>query len=302
MQTTPREPARAVPRRVRRGSSEQCVLKRRLRRAAAPERRKPSDVEDQSRVRPAVGTVHRLRGRFGVDLDRAARRDLGWDRGNRITVHLKTKNRLGPVLVTHARGEADYFAARGGVARFGRERNPTGEVAGVHRTRGFPSYRRTGTPLERRNRHRSLHLNPPCQGLASRHHRSRMSDHETMLWLITLVPLFLVFEIWQLVLCERYLGVRQMATGQDPRTLPMGERLAFTWTLLLFLYWVWMGLLLGGSVGRLQALALFLISLGGFLLRRNSPVRWVLHILTFEGALRIGMLVSLAGVFWRRVH
>ncbi len=129
-----------------------------------------------------------------------------------------------------------------------------------------------------------------------------MSDHETMLWLITLVPLFLVFEIWQLVLCERYLGVRQMATGQDPRTLPMGERLAFTWTLLLFLYWVWMGLLLGGSVGRLQALALFLISLGGFLLRRNSPVRWVLHILTFEGALRIGMLVSLAGVFWRRVH
>ncbi len=129
-----------------------------------------------------------------------------------------------------------------------------------------------------------------------------MSAPETMLWLITLVPLFLVFEIWQLVLCERYLGVRQMATGQDPRTLPMGERLAFTWTLFLFLYWVWMGLLLGGSVGRLQALALFLISLGGFLLRRNSPMKWVLHILTFEGALRIGMLVSLAGVFWRRVH
>ena len=123
-----------------------------------------------------------------------------------------------------------------------------------------------------------------------------------MLWLLSLVPFFLLFEHWQLVLCERYLGIRQMASGGDPRALPMRERLAFVWTLLLFLYWIWMGLLLGSSVGRLQALALFLISLGGFLLRRNSPLRWVLVILTFEGALRIGMLVSLGGVFWRHLR
>ena len=122
-----------------------------------------------------------------------------------------------------------------------------------------------------------------------------------MLWLLALAPLFLVFEIWQLVLCERYLGIRQLATGRDPRSLPMGERLAFTWTLLLFLYWIWIGLLLGGPAGRIQALALFIISLGGFLLRRNSPLRWILVILTFEGALRVGMLVSLIGAFWRRV-
>ncbi len=122
-----------------------------------------------------------------------------------------------------------------------------------------------------------------------------------MLWLLALAPLFLAFEIWQLVLCERYLGIRQLATGRDPRSLPMGERLAFTWTLLLFLYWVWIGLLLGGPAGRIQALALFIISLGGFLLRRNSPLRWILVILTFEGALRVGMLVSLIGAFWRRV-
>ena len=123
-----------------------------------------------------------------------------------------------------------------------------------------------------------------------------------MLWLLTLAPLFLILEIWQLVQCERYLGIRQLATGRDPRSLPMGERRAFFWTLLLFLYWIWIGLLLGSSVGRLQALALFLISLGGFLLRRNSPLRWILVILTFEGALRVGMLVSLIGVFWRRLH
>ena len=122
-----------------------------------------------------------------------------------------------------------------------------------------------------------------------------------MLWLLTLAPLFLILEIWQLVQCERYLGIRQLATGRDPRSLPMSERRAFTWTLLLFLYWIWIGLLLGCSIGRLQALALFLISLGGFLLRRNSPLRWILVILTFEGALRVGMLVSLIGAFWRRV-
>jgi hypothetical protein len=122
-----------------------------------------------------------------------------------------------------------------------------------------------------------------------------------MLWLLALAPLFLVFEIWQLVLCERYLGIRQLATGADPRALPMSERRAFFWTLALFLYWVWIGLLLGSSVGRMQALALFLISLGGFLLRRNSPLRWVLVILTFEGALRVGMLVSLVGAFWHRL-
>ncbi len=120
-----------------------------------------------------------------------------------------------------------------------------------------------------------------------------------MRWLLTLAPLFFVFELWQLVLCERYLGIKQMAADRDPRLLPMSERLAFSWTAALFLYWIWIGLLLGSSIGRLQALALFLISLGGFLFRRNAPTRWVLVILTFEGALRIGMLVSLTGVFLR---
>ena len=120
-----------------------------------------------------------------------------------------------------------------------------------------------------------------------------------MRWLLTLVPVFFAFELCQLVLCERYLGVKQMASGRDPRSLPLSERLAFAWTLALFLYWIWIGLLLGSSNGRMQALALFLISLLGFALRRNAPLRWVLVILTFEGALRIGMLVSLAGVFLR---
>lgn len=123
-----------------------------------------------------------------------------------------------------------------------------------------------------------------------------------MSWLLALTPLFLVFEIWQLVLCERYLGTKQLAAGRDPRTLPMTEQLAFRWAALLFVYWIWIGLVLGGPAGRIQALCLFLVSLGGFILRSNSPLKWVLVILTFEGAVRIGMLVSLGGVFLRRLH
>lgn len=123
-----------------------------------------------------------------------------------------------------------------------------------------------------------------------------------MFWLLALAPVFLVLEIWQLVLCERYLGVKQLAAGHDPRSLPMTERRAFLWTTLLFSYWIWIGLVLGGRLGRLEALCLFLVSLGGFVLRRNTPLKKALVILTFEGAVRIGMLVSLGGVFWRHMH
>lgn len=121
-----------------------------------------------------------------------------------------------------------------------------------------------------------------------------------MIWLLTLVPLFFALELWQLVLCERYLGIKQMATGRDPRTLPMSERLAGAWCALLFLYWIWIGMLLAFPAGRLQAAGLFAISLGGSFLRRNGPRKWALVILTFEGALRIGMLVSLGGVLLRQ--
>lgn len=123
-----------------------------------------------------------------------------------------------------------------------------------------------------------------------------------MHWLLFLTPAFLAFEIWQLVLCERYLGIKQLASGRDPRTTPMQERLAFSWTVGLFLYWIWIGLLLGNSTGRIQALCLFLISLGGFVLRRNAPLKWILVILTLEGAVRVGMLVSLGGVLWRSLR
>lgn len=121
-----------------------------------------------------------------------------------------------------------------------------------------------------------------------------------MLPLILAAPLFVVFEVWQLVLSERYLGVKQIARGADPRRLGLAELTAFLWTMALFAYWLWMLLLLFIPFGRVHGLSLIVLSLIGYSLRRGSGLKWVLVILTFEGAIRIGLLLSLCVMAWRR--
>lgn len=115
-----------------------------------------------------------------------------------------------------------------------------------------------------------------------------------------LAPGFLVFEIWQLVMGERYLGIKQIARGADPRTLGMSELVAFLWTAALFTYWAWMALLLFSPFSRVQGIALILVSLLGFAVRRGSPLKWVLVILTVEGAIRVGLLFALCAMLWWR--
>lgn len=122
-----------------------------------------------------------------------------------------------------------------------------------------------------------------------------------MLTLILLAPLFLVFEVWQLVLSERYLGIKQIARGADPRNLGLGELTAFFWSVFLLGYWLWMLLLLAVPFGRVHGLSLLTISMVGFSLRRGSNLKWVLVILTFEGAIRVGLLFSLCAMAWRRL-
>ena len=119
--------------------------------------------------------------------------------------------------------------------------------------------------------------------------------------IVFLAPLFLVFEVWQLVICERYLGIKQIARGADPRRLGMAERTAFFWSMALLLYWVWMLLLLTAGFGRAHALGLLAVSALGFSLRRGNALKWMLIILTFEGAIRVGLLLSLSATVWRRL-
>lgn len=122
-----------------------------------------------------------------------------------------------------------------------------------------------------------------------------------MALLLLLAPLFFVFEIWQLVISERYLGLKQIARHGDPRALNLHEFTAFCWTALLFAEWLWMATLLIVPFARLYALALIAVSALGYSARRNTGLKWVLVILTFEGAIRIGLLVVLTVIGWRRL-
>jgi len=119
--------------------------------------------------------------------------------------------------------------------------------------------------------------------------------------LALLAPLFFVFEIWQLVVSERYMGIKQIKVNADPRELPMAGWMAAVWAGSLLLYAVWMSSLLLHPVGRAQGFVLIAISAVGYALRSTCGLKWVLVILTFEGSIRIGMLVSLFAATWRRL-
>jgi hypothetical protein len=119
--------------------------------------------------------------------------------------------------------------------------------------------------------------------------------------LLLFAPVFLVFELWQLVLSERYLGVKQMARRADPRLLGLSEVTAFFWSTVLISYWVWMLLLLTVRYGRMFGLGLLLITALGYSLRRSGGLKWALVILTFEGAFRVAALLGLSISVWHRL-
>ncbi len=122
-----------------------------------------------------------------------------------------------------------------------------------------------------------------------------------VLALLLPAPLFLIFEVWQLVLSERYLGIKQIARGADPRRLGLAETTAFFWSAGLLAYWFWMMVLLLDPVGRLPGLGLLVVTAVGFSLRRGAVLKWILVILTFEGAVRVGLLLSIIRLVWQRL-
>ncbi len=122
-----------------------------------------------------------------------------------------------------------------------------------------------------------------------------------MATLLLLAPAFLLFEVWQLVMGERYLGIKQIARNGDPRALGLGELTAACWSLALFAYIGWMFALLLVPFARIYAVCLLAVWAIGFSVRRNHGLKWVLVILTFEGAARVGLLISLIALAWRRL-
>ena len=116
-----------------------------------------------------------------------------------------------------------------------------------------------------------------------------------------LAPLFLVFELGQLVVGERYLGIKQIRLNADPRELPMKTWLAAVWACGIVVYGVWMVSLLLHPVGRAQGIVLLAVTAIGYGLRSTASLKWTLVILTFEGSIRVGMLLSLMGTVWRQL-
>jgi hypothetical protein len=116
-----------------------------------------------------------------------------------------------------------------------------------------------------------------------------------------LAPLFFIFELWQLVVGERYLGIKQIRLNADPRELPMRNWMAAAWGGGLVAYFLWMLTLLLHPVGRAQGVVLLAVTAAGYALRSTVSLKWTLVILTFEGSIRIGMLLSLTVMTWRRL-
>ncbi len=115
-----------------------------------------------------------------------------------------------------------------------------------------------------------------------------------------LAPLFLAFELWQLFMSERYMGIKQIRVNADPRELPMTERLAAGWSVTLVVYIAWMFTLLLHPVGRAQGVVLLAVTAAGYAIRGSSSIKWILVVLTFEGSIRVGMLLSLLVMTWRQ--
>ena len=119
--------------------------------------------------------------------------------------------------------------------------------------------------------------------------------------LVFLTPVWFVFEIVHLIASERFLGVKQIEADSDPRQLGPREPIAFVWTTGILLFWLWLVAMLFQSTGRAPVCAMIVITLIGFSIRRSCGLKWALVALTFEGALRIGMLLYLAALIWRRI-
>jgi hypothetical protein len=116
-----------------------------------------------------------------------------------------------------------------------------------------------------------------------------------------IAPLFLVFELWQLVMSERYLGIKQIARGADPREMGPSEAVSFLWAACIALYAVWALSLIAFPHTRAEALGLIAITAVAYSVRRNCSLKWVLVVLSFEGALRIGLVGSIAVLAWRHL-
>lgn len=113
--------------------------------------------------------------------------------------------------------------------------------------------------------------------------------------LIYLAPVFILFELLQLTIAERFIGIRQIRQGKNPLDSAVVGRnaLAAVWLGCIVVYWAYMVLLAWDPRAGLQGILMILTSVAGLMLRRVLGIRFALVVLTLEGAIRIGLLANL---------
>jgi hypothetical protein len=135
-------------------------------------------------------------------------------------------------------------------------------------------------------------------------------SNATIPLLLWIAPLFALFEIWQIVIAERYMGVEQFArdAGPHPRELGPGELAAFLCAMGILFNWLYMVGLVASRFSRPAALLMLAVSLIGLTVRRQLGerwwrrfgVRWALVVMTLETAIRLGLVGFLWREAWKR--
>lgn len=118
-------------------------------------------------------------------------------------------------------------------------------------------------------------------------------------FLVFLAPFFLLFEALQLVAAEKLLGIKQIESGVISRETTPSETVAALWSLGIIAEGAWALCLLTNDITRIHAGCVLLVTLFGFSARNSCRLKWVLVVLTIEGACRMGLMVSMLGSAWR---
>ncbi|WP_309387556.1 hypothetical protein [Cerasicoccus frondis] len=110
----------------------------------------------------------------------------------------------------------------------------------------------------------------------------------------------MLIDIAQLLLTERFIGVKQIRKNTHPLD---SDRVPPSWVILLWMFglaimWIYMALLVIDPRGGLQGALMLMVSVGGFILRRVAGLKWALVLMTIETAIRLGLLANMLMVIF----
>ncbi|MGF1450550.1 MAG: hypothetical protein ACFB21_00570 [Opitutales bacterium] len=114
-------------------------------------------------------------------------------------------------------------------------------------------------------------------------------------FLINLAPFVMVFELVQVLVAERYIGIKQARAGRHPVSFgePLPASAIFFWMVGMVFSFIYMLALLFDPRTGFQALLMLGVTAAGFALRRTVGLKWGLVVLTVERACVIGLMGSL---------